>query len=74
MAGSAYGRVGFAIASYEWMSAICLVFVSWWLLPKFLKAGIYTMPEFLEYRYDAGTRAIMATYMMVAYIIVLLAS
>jgi len=73
MAGAAFGRVGLAIASYEWMAAITLVFVGWWLLPRFLKAGIYTMPEFLEYRYDSGTRAIMATYIMAAYIIVLLA-
>ncbi len=74
MAGSAFGRVGLAIASYEWMAAVTLVIVAWWLLPKFLKAGIYTMPEFLEYRYDAATRTIMATYIMAAYIIVLLAT
>jgi SSS family solute:Na+ symporter len=35
MAGSAFGRVGLAIASYEWMAAITLVIVAWWLLPKF---------------------------------------
>ena len=46
MAGSAFGRVGLAIASYEWMAAVTLVIVAWWLLPKFLRAGIYTMPEF----------------------------
>ncbi len=74
MAGQAFGRVGLAIASYEWMSAICLVIVAWFLLPKFLKVGIYTMPEFLEYRYDSTTRSIMATYLMVAYIIVFLAT
>ncbi|MHC4796744.1 MAG: solute:sodium symporter family transporter [Planctomycetota bacterium] len=73
MAGSAFGRVGLAIASYEWMAAVTLVIVAWWLLPKFLKAGIYTMPEFLEYRYSPGTRAIMAAYLMAAYIVVLLA-
>ncbi|RKY24303.1 MAG: solute:sodium symporter family transporter [Planctomycetota bacterium] len=73
MAGAAFGRVGLAIASYEWMAAITLVLVGWFLLPRFLKAGIYTMPEFLEYRYNSGTRAIMATYIMAAYIIVLLA-
>ena len=73
MAGSAFGRVGLAIASYEWMAAVTLVIVGWWLLPKFLRAGIYTMPEFLEYRYDSSTRAIMAIYLMLAYIIVLLA-
>ena len=74
MAGQAFGRVGLAIASYEWMSAICLVFVAWWLLPKFLKAGIYTMPEYLEFRYDQGTRTIMATYLMVLYVICFLAT
>ncbi len=74
MAGSAFGRVGLAIASYEWMAAVTLVIVAWWLLPIFLKAGIYTMPEFLEYRYDVATRTIMATYIMAAYIIVLLAT
>ncbi|MCA9429544.1 MAG: solute:sodium symporter family transporter [Candidatus Omnitrophica bacterium] len=74
MAGSAFGRVGLAIASYEWMAAIMLVFVAWWLLPRFLKAGIYTMPEFLEYRYDSATRSIMALYLMGAYILVFLAT
>ena len=74
MAGQGFGRVGLAIASYEWMSAITLVIVAWWLLPKFLKVGIYTMPEFLEYRYDGTTRTIMAGYLMVAYIVALLAT
>lgn len=74
MAGSAYGRVGLAIASYEWMAAITLVFVGWFLLPRFLRAGIYTMPEYLEYRYDSRARTIMAFYLMVAYIVVALAT
>ncbi len=74
MAGTAFGRVGLAIASYEWMSAVTLVIVAWWLLPKFLKVGIYTMPEFLEYRFDSTTRSIMALYLMAAYIIVFLAT
>ena len=74
MAGSAFERVGLAIASYEWMAAVTLIIVAWWLLPKFLKAGIYTMPEYLEYRYDSGTRTIMALFLMAAYIIVFLST
>jgi SSS family solute:Na+ symporter len=74
MAGQAFGRVGLAIASYEWMSAITLVIVAWWLLPKFLRAGIYTMPEFLEYRYNKSTRTIMAFYLMALYVIAVLAT
>jgi solute:Na+ symporter, SSS family len=64
--------VGMAIASFEWLAAIMLVFVAWWLLPKFLRVGIYTMPEYLEYRYDGATRSIMAGYIMVAYVVGLL--
>jgi len=74
MAGQAFGRVGIAIASYEWIAAFSLVIVAWWLLPKFLRIGIYTMPEFLEYRYDGATRTIMATYLMVLYVVALLAT
>ena len=74
MAGSAFGRIGLAIASFEWTAAIVLVFVAWYLLPRFLKAGIYTMPQFLEYRYDAMTRTIMSTLVMTAYIFALLAT
>ncbi len=39
MAGTAFGRVGLAIASYEWMAAVTLVLVGWFLLPRFLRAG-----------------------------------
>lgn len=76
MAGTAFkeGGPGLAIGSYEWMSAITLVIVAWYFLPKFLSAGIYTMPQYLEYRYDSGTRTIMAAYLLVAYVIVLLAT
>ncbi len=73
MAGRGFD-LGLAIASYEWMAAVTLVIVAIFFLPKFLKAGIYTMPEYLEYRYDATARAIMATFMMLAYIFVALAS
>ncbi|MBN1541537.1 solute:sodium symporter family transporter, partial [candidate division KSB1 bacterium] len=74
MAGSAFSRIGLAIASFEWTAAVTLVFVAWFLLPRFLKAGIYTMPQFLEYRYDAQTRTIMSIFVMVAYIFALLAT
>ena len=52
MSGQAADYLGLAIASYEWMAAITLVVVALFFLPTFLKSGIYTIPEFLEYRYD----------------------
>jgi SSS family solute:Na+ symporter len=74
MAGAGFGKAGLAIASYEWVAAISLVVVAIFLLPLFLRLGIYTMPEFLEHRYGVGPRALMAVYMMVAYIGVAIAS
>jgi len=74
MSGQGAGNVGLAIASYEWMAAITLVFVAFFFLPKFLKSGIYTIPEFLEYRYNPSARAIMAFYIMIIYVGVTIAS
>jgi len=60
-----------AIASYEWMAAITLVVVAFAFLPYFLRAGIYTMPEFLEYRYNATARTIMAVLTLFIYMLLL---
>lgn len=68
MNGSAAGNVGMAIASYDWMAAVALVFVALFILPHFLKCGIFTIPEFLEYRYNATARGIMAFYTMIIYV------
>lgn len=73
MAGRGY-ELGLAIASYEWMAAVTLVIVAVFFLPKFLKVGIFTIPEFLEYRYSREARTLMAAYMMAIYIVVALAS
>jgi SSS family solute:Na+ symporter len=70
MNGSAAGVVGFAIASYDWMAAVTLVFVALFILPLFLRTGIYTIPEFLEYRYCPAARSIMAFYTMIVYVAV----
>ncbi|MHC5082954.1 MAG: sodium:solute symporter family transporter, partial [Planctomycetota bacterium] len=65
MSGKAADWLGMAIASYEWMAAVTLVFVAFVFLPKFLKSGIYTIPEFLEYRYNPLARSIMAVSTLV---------
>ena len=64
MSGSAASHVGLAIASYEWMAAVTLVVVAFAFLPYFLKTGIYTIPGFLEHRYNHIARSIMAVLMM----------
>lgn len=74
MAGQGAGIAGMAIASYEWMAAITLVFVAIFFLPRFLRIGIYTIPEYLEYRYNPTARAIMALYTMAIYVGVTIAA
>ncbi|MHC4555913.1 MAG: sodium:solute symporter family transporter [Planctomycetota bacterium] len=71
MSGNAASHVGLAIASYEWMAAITLVVVAFAFLPYFLRAGIYTMPEFLEVRYNSTARTIMAVATLFIYMLLL---
>lgn len=71
MSGNAASHVGMAIASYEWMAAITLVVVAFGFLPYFLRAGIYTMPEFLEYRFTPAARTFMAVATILIYLLLL---
>lgn len=68
MSGSGAGNVGLAVAGYQLLGAVTIVFVAIFFLPRFLRAGIYTMPEYLEYRYNSAARGIMAFYTMVIYV------
>jgi SSS family solute:Na+ symporter len=67
MAGQGARHVGFGIANYEFVCVPSMVFIALVILPLFLRAGIYTMPKFLEYRYNSTTRAFMAIYTICIY-------
>ena len=73
MSGSGYA-IGLAIASYEWMAAFTLLLVGKFLLPIFLKTGIYTMPQFLAQRYDDRVKTVMALFWLGVYTLVNLTS
>ena len=70
MSGDAARSVGLAIAGYEWLAAVTLVFVAFFFLPKFLRAGIYTIPEFLEQRYNQWARLVMSLFTMLMLVVV----
>jgi SSS family solute:Na+ symporter len=72
MAGQSAGGVGLAVSSWQLIGAVGIVIIAFTLLPRFLRAGIYTMPEYLEYRYNSLTRAIMALLTVIIYVAVLL--
>lgn len=72
MAGQGAGAVGLAVSWWQLVGSAGIVLIAFTLLPKFLSAGIYTMPEYLEYRYNVLARAIFALLTVVIYVVVLL--
>jgi len=59
LASAAYAT-GISVYDYEWSAAVILVFFCIFLLPFVLASRVYTMPEFLERRYDARARLYFA--------------
>jgi SSS family solute:Na+ symporter len=72
MAGQGAGGVGLAVSSWQLVGSIGVVLIAFTLLPRLLRAGIYTIPEFLEYRYNATARSLMAVITVVIYVGVML--
>mgnify|MGYP001813962626 FL=1 len=73
MSGSAF-VIGAAIGAYEWMAALTLIIVGKYLLPVFLEHRIYTMPQFLEKRFDARVKTLLGFFWVGVYVFVNLTS
>lgn len=73
MSGSGFA-LGLAISTYEWMAAATLIIVAVFFLPVYLKNRIYTMPQFLEQRYNSTVSTIMAIFWLLVYVFVNLTS
>lgn len=48
---------GFSVFSYEWMAVLVLIIFAVFLLPYYLKNKIFTVPEYLEKRFNYFARA-----------------
>lgn len=73
MSGSGF-KMGLAIASYEWMAAVTLIVVAIFFMPVYLKNKIFTMPQFLQVRYNDTVAMIMAVFWLLLYVFVNLTS
>jgi SSS family solute:Na+ symporter len=69
MSGSGFAG-GLAIATYEWMGAATLLIVGKYFLPVFIKKGIYTIPQFVEQRYNKTLKSILAIFWIALFIFV----
>jgi len=63
---------GILVMAWETLAAIAMVITAIYLLPRYLKGGITTIPEFLERRYDKTTKSVTSILFLSGYGIVLL--
>ena len=65
--GAGYSQ-GIVIAAFGWNAWIVYTLLIWIFLPYYMRTGLYTMPEFLERRYNSSCRYIFAGFLAVGYI------
>lgn len=73
MSGSGYA-IGLGMATYEWIAALGLLIVAKFFIPIFLEKKIFTMPQFLEERFDHRVKTVMAFFWLVVFVFINLTS
>ena len=68
LAGSGASR-GLAIGHFEWIACFILLILGWVFVPLYLKSGVFTMPEFLEKRYNKSSRMYLTSVSIIAYVL-----
>ena len=63
---------GFCVMVWEVWCVIAMVTMALFFLPRYLKSGIATVPEYLEIRFDGQTRVFCNLIFLVAYVGILL--
>lgn len=69
--GSAY-QSGLSVMVWETLAAIAMVVAAIFLLPRYLKSGLTTVPGFLAERFDTQTKTLTSILFLSGYVIVLL--
>lgn len=71
--GQAFGA-GMQVMAWEITSAIPLALMALFFLPAYLRRGLTTITEFLEERYDKGTRVLISILFLIAFTVIMLPS
>lgn len=69
--GSAY-ESGLSVMVWETLAAIAMVVTAMFLLPRYLKGGLTTVPGFLAKRFDVTTKTLTSILFLSGYVVVLL--
>ena len=59
---------GMPLAHYE-LHAWIVLLLGWLFLPFYMRSGVFTMPEFLEKRFDARSRWFLSIFSIVGYVL-----
>ncbi len=62
-------RADMPTANFEIIASLVLILFGWIFVPFYLRSGVYTMPEFLEKRYNRACRDYLSVVSVLAYII-----
>ncbi|HJS43559.1 MAG TPA: sodium:solute symporter [Gemmatimonadales bacterium] len=68
LAGSG-AATGLAVGHFEWLACLILLLLGWLFVPFYLKSGVYTMPEFLEKRYNSASRTYFTWVSVIGYVL-----
>ncbi len=60
---------GLAVGHFEWLASFILLLLGWLFVPFYLRSGVYTMPEFLERRYNSASRAYFTWISIIGYVL-----
>ncbi|MGR3808906.1 solute:sodium symporter family transporter [Jiulongibacter sp. NS-SX5] len=71
MNGNAY-KNGILVMAWEVTSAVALVIAAIYFIPKYIRMGLTTIPEYLENRFDKLTRTLVAVFLMISFVITIL--
>src|SRR4029079_10847750 len=59
---------GMAVGHFEWLACLILLLLGWVFVPFYLRSNVFTMPEFLERRFNRASSVYLASISILAYI------
>ena len=60
---------GLAVGHFEWLACFMLLILGWVFVPFYLRSNVFTMPEFLERRFNRSCATYLASISVIAYIL-----
>ncbi|MGB9663764.1 MAG: sodium:solute symporter [Ignavibacteria bacterium] len=62
-------KSGLAVGHFEWLACLILLLLGWVFAPFYIRSGVFTMPEFLERRYNSASRYYLSVVSIISYIL-----